>query len=215
MSSEFPEKFDGGYQSNNAHADPISAIQHRIGILDTDDPDSLTYEVRELQAALSNGPLPLPTDFANVNVNVQVGGTTNQQLGYNEQFFLSARLGVAPFESGASGALTSAPTLVGPSSPIATVEDAGVGGVDTTLDDLPLQATVLVTDQLGTEVLAITGTGDIPQVGPNQSGTIDWATATTNPIAGSDLTWDSGNQEIFTTNGGVFTVSITWQFSWD
>jgi hypothetical protein len=106
-------------------------------------------------------------------------------------------------------------TLIAPTGIVVAAFTLSVTGVDTTTDDLQLIGYLWVSNQLGTEVITVAGTGDIAQVGPDQSGSIDWTMADATAVAGSDLTWDSTDVEVTSTAGGIFTVSLVWSATWD
>ena len=89
-----------------------------------------------------------------------------------------------------------------------------MGGVDTTNDQLDLNATLWVTNQVGTELLEVTASGAVPKAGPDQTGSIDWTTAVATQVVGVDLAWD-GVSVVSSTAGGVFTATLLYAVDWD
>lgn len=140
-----------------------------------------------------------------------LGGTAADTYVFEQNTYLSA---AATPVGEVEGTVTSVPTLVAPSGLVAGSPTLDIDGLDTTTDDLGLNAHLWVTNLLGTEVLELVASGDIAQSGPGQSGDIDWTTATANAVAGSDLSWD-GSSTVTSTAGGVFVVSLVFTMNWD
>ena len=111
--------------------------------------------------------------------------------------------------------MTSLPTLVTASQAVVSSPGLYVYEVNTSLDDLILGAGLVVSNMTGTQVLQVFATGDIAQVGPGQSGSVDWSTATPTAIQGTDLTWDSGAQSVSSTLGGIFMATMLSTAGWD
>jgi hypothetical protein len=70
-----------------------------------------------------------------------------------------------------------------------------------------LTATITVSNAVGTEVLQVFADVVVSTTGTSESATIDWTTATTNAVAGTDLSWN-GTSIVSSTLGGVFAASL-------
>lgn len=106
-----------------------------------------------------------------------------------------------------SALATSTPTVVAPLGNVCDSPSGAIGNVDTTSDSFFLGATIIVSNLAATEVLVISANVTLAIAGPNQSAEIDWTTADTTVVAGTDLAWD-GTSVVSSTAGGVFVVSI-------
>ena len=110
-----------------------------------------------------------------------------------------------PDSNAFTAAATSTPTIVAPLSNVLDSPSSSVTNVDTTDSSFLVEATITVSNLAATEVLLISASATAAAGGPHDNAIIDWTTADTTVVAGTDLTWD-GTSVVTSTAGGVFVV---------
>lgn len=113
---------------------------------------------------------------------------------------------------GFSAVLTSLPFTVSPGGIVCSLPSVDVATADTTVGvGMTLQGTIFVTDLTNTNVLQV-NQQDVTGIGPNETLALDWATATPTTIAGADLAYGTIPNQVTSTAGGVFVVSMKGLF---
>jgi len=92
---------------------------------------------------------------------------------------------------------------------------ASVGNIDTTNDAYDLIAAIAASDMTGSQVLLIFASTSIPQVGPGQSGSIDWTMSSASPLVGTDLVWVPSTGKLTSTAGGTFILQMHFSGGWN
>ena len=110
----------------------------------------------------------------------------------------------------AGGTSASVPVLVSAGADV--INPAGITvtivGIDTTHDQFALGGTLLVSNQVGTQVISVALNGLAPIVGPGQTFSLDWSLATPTAQVGTDLVWDAG-LAAHVTGGGAPLLPLT------
>lgn len=110
--------------------------------------------------------------------------------------------------------VTSTPTIVAPLGNVLDSPFGSVNNVDTTTATFIIDVVLTVSNLAATEVLQIGAQAFASAGGPGDSATIDFTTADTTPIAGTDLAWD-GTSVVTSTTGGVFVVSLSYDAQYE
>lgn len=147
-------------------------------------------------------------------VPVNFGGTLNVDGNVATQFSMFETQPSMPDANALAIQATSTPTVVAPLGNVCDSPTGFIVGIDTTTNAYVINVIITVSNLAATEVLQISGTVTVPVAGPNQSGSIDFTTADTTVIAGTDLTWD-GTSIVSSTAGGVFVVSVALQSNYE
>lgn len=161
-----------------------------------------------------------------VTVNASGGGGTPSPL-YTERMAIAGSVNIAcliaavfsidpvALSGSANATLTGISELVAAAGVVVNNFEWRVDFVDTTHDQFDLSATVYVVNQTATQIGRLIGAGSLPSVGPNQSGFIDWTTASFTNLVGTDLTFDSASAAISSTAGDTYTCLMTANGGWD